>query len=326
MRLLNAQTRKLEEFFDHQIPVYAILSHTWGANELIYDDITGPTPLPPNVKIDGCCEKALSQKIDYVWIDTLCINKSSSAELSEAINSMFQWYRSASICYAYLSDVSGVPRPELGQNDYQYLSRKGPTSFSASRWFTRSWTLQELLAPEKVQFYDQKWNMIGEKEKSSNHPHLGSGRHFIDDGRGWVKIDRPSLFYLALSRITGIPILVLSGDAELEEVCVAERMSWAADRQTTRKEDIAYSLMGIFGVNMAMLYGEGDRAFIRLQEEIIQRSDDDSIFAWGLGSTNHMSRPSSQLLAFSPTDFKATLSCPLLEKSPSKSEPNRTET
>ncbi|KAK0746756.1 heterokaryon incompatibility protein-domain-containing protein [Schizothecium vesticola] len=255
MRLLNARTKTLEEFFDDNIPRYAILSHTWGPNEPTYRDFAAPGNRDANVKIDGCCERALLDGYEYVWIDTICIDKSSSAELSEAINSMYTWYESAGVCYAYLSDVSSdhdTPVAQLAHPD---------TDFRRSKWFTRGWTLQELIAPRKVVFYNFRWLRIMEKRTRGN----------------WHSV---------LEKITGIPCEVLDGSASLTKITVAARMTWAANRRTTRKEDIAYCLLGIFKINMSMLYGEGDRAFTRLQEEIIRTSDDESIFAWGFKNGN----------------------------------------
>jgi hypothetical protein len=167
--------------------------------------------------------------------NSCCIDKTSTAELSEAINSMFRWYREARVCYAYLADVQEA------------------TQLADSRWFTRGWTLQELVAPSTVWFYTVDWQYLGSK---------------VD-------------LQLELQRVTGIDTGVLT-DGVLEKVSIAGRMSWAAKRQTTRIEDRAYSLMGIFDVNMPLLYGEGKKAFVRLQEEIMKTSDDQSLFAWGM--------------------------------------------
>jgi hypothetical protein len=173
-------------------------------------------------------------RVSKITVFSCCIDKTSSAELSEAINSMFRWYRAATICYAYLSDVDELP----------FLNR--------SKWFTRGWTLHELLAPEDVLFYSSNWTLLGSKLKSSDE----------------------------LSRITNINTDVLT-TGRFHHINIAVRLSWAAKRQTTRVEDMAYCLMGIVGVNMPLLYGEGKRSFIRLQEEILKVSDDYSIFGWG---------------------------------------------
>jgi hypothetical protein len=297
MHLLNVNTLRLETFFGAQIPEYAILSHTWGAHEVTFADIQniqGPTTQTLRLagfdKIRKTCVQAKADNYQYVWIDTCCIDKSSSAELTEAINSMFQWYKSSEVCYAYLSDVSTAEMRE---------------TFPRSRWFSRGWTLQELLAPGHVIFYDGEWHALGTK----------------DDHATWI------------ADITGIDVHILINHGisgifsknSLGEFCVAKRMSWASHRETTRMEDMAYRLLGLFGVNMPLLYGEGDRAFIRLQEEIIKSYDDDSILAWGLDTETWNSSGSvpeslglwmrinpflPNILASSPKDFK---NCRILE-------------
>lgn len=246
MRLLYASTITLRSFPPKSIPPYAILSHTWGAEE---DEVTlqelgklSAFEKPGYSKIEGACKHALKDGLDYIWIDTCCIDKTSSSELSEAINSMFRWYEDARICYAYLSDLS--VRDITSKGDFR-------KNFRACKWFTRGWTLQELLAPPLVGFYTREWHVLGSKTTLSAH----------------------------ISSITRIDINALNG-TRLSSYTIAQRMSWASKRVTTRPEDVAYCLLGIFGINMPLLYGEGDKAFLRLQEEIIKTSDDHSIFAW----------------------------------------------
>src|SRR2546421_7751149 len=204
MRLLNTTKRKLEEFETEKIPVYAILSHTWGENEVTLQDIKGGEAEKKKgyEKIRNTCSMAAADGFHYVWIDTCCIDKTSSAELSEAINSMYRWYHESGVCYAYLADV-----PPNAVDD----------EFTKSRWFTRGWTLQELIAPSTVIFLDQKWQKMGTK----------SSRQRI------------------ISDITGIPTNILLG-RDLERASVAQKLSWASKRETTRVEDTAYCLMGIF--------------------------------------------------------------------------------
>ena len=272
MRLLNAKTKKLEEFFDKTIPKYAILSHTWGENEVTFRDFDGFLSPRKSIKIEGCCAQALKDRLDYVWIDTCCIDKSSSAELSEAINSMFAWYEKAEVCYVYLADVRSdevVPEDKL-------------SDFRKSRWFTRGWTLQELLAPKFLMFYNTSWKALG---------CLARGR-----GNG-------STMAFYLSDITGIPEVYVSGSMELDTATVAMKMSWASRRETTRVEDFAYCLLGIFDVAMPMLYGEGTKAFIRLQEEIMKKDDDHTIFAWGYASTSGVLKGLAAYFARSPAAF-----------------------
>ncbi|EOD44061.1 putative het domain-containing protein [Neofusicoccum parvum UCRNP2] len=242
MRLLNTQTRKLASFSDLSIPPYAILSHRWQDEEAVFEDFHDepPTLKAGYRKIELACKQAAQDGLEYVWIDTCCIDKSSSAELSESINSMYAWYRKADVCYAYLADV-----PD--QTD-AYKNR----AFADSDWFTRGWTLQELIAPMNMVFYS----------------------------RGWVELGHKVGLRKQLSRITGIDVGVLAGIEDPQTLSVAKRMSWAARRATSRVEDIAYCLMGLFDVNMPMIYGEGEKAFIRLQEEIMKDSDDESLFAW----------------------------------------------
>ena len=241
MLLLNATARpfSVREFFAESTPPYAILSHTWGDGEVLFRDIqNGTCESKAGIgKVLGCCAMAASHGFEWVWIDTCCIDKSSSAELTEAINSMFQWYRKAEVCYVFLSDL-----------------HPGDTTrgMRQCRWFGRGWTLQELVAPRRVEFFDVDWNYLGSRKELSD--------------------------LLGLS--TGIPVPLLLGLKELSTYSVARRMSWAAQRKTTRVEDLAYCLLGIFGVNMPLLYGEGSKAFLRLQEEIIRRNNDMTIFAW----------------------------------------------
>ena len=154
MWLLNSKTLLLEDFIGGQIPPYAILSHRWQDEEVLFQDIQtgqGFTKLG-YMKIKGCCVQAQQDGIEYVWIDTCCIDKTSSAELSESINSMYRWYQNAFICYVYLYDVG------------DYTSGLGDERFSQSAWFTRVWTLQELIAPEKLIFYNHAWVAIGTNE------------------------------------------------------------------------------------------------------------------------------------------------------------------
>jgi hypothetical protein len=262
MRLLNTTKRELEEFGGNEIPLYAILSHTWGESEITFQDIEGDDAEEKvgYEKVRETCSRAAADGFDYVWIDTCCIDKTSSAALSEAINSMYRWYQESGVCYAYLADVP--------PNAVDHRTGAIGPEFSKSRWFTRGWTLQELIAPSTVIILDQKWQEIGTK----------------------LSLQR------VISEITGIPTNILLG-GDLEDASIAQRMSWASKRKTTRIEDLAYCLMGIFGINMPLLYGEGERAFTRLQEEIMKVSDDHSLFAW------KSSEKYGGLLATSPAAF-----------------------
>lgn len=268
MRLINCKTLKVEEFGPGIIPPYAILSHTWGDYEPTLAEwrsmVTrrSKSSKPGFAKIFATCKQARRNNHSHVWIDTVCIDKTSSAELSEAINSMFAWYKNAVDCYVYLSDI-----PSQSPNGIHVLDLMG-----SSRWFSRGWTLQELIAPDRVVFYSQSWTRLGSKKELSS----------------------------LLSSVTGIDQLCIRNERVLREYSIAQRMSWAADRVTTRPEDIAYCLLGLFGINMPLLYGEGEKAFIRLQEEILRQSDDHSILAFDtLSSTN-------SLLANHPNHFRDT--------------------
>ena len=274
MRLLHTKTLELSAFLENATPAYAILSHTWENEEVSFQDMQGPNEKKKAgyAKIQKCCEQAARDGYEYVWIDTCCIDKSSSAELSEAINSMYVWYKNAETCYAYLADLD-ISKDSLGR-----LS-EAPESFKKSRWFTRGWTLQELIAPAKLEFFDKYWSPFG------------------------TKADRHSV----LSEITGIDELTLNGRRELRDVSIAKKMSWASKRVTTRVEDIAYCLIGIFGINLPLLYGEGERAFTRLQEEIMRSSDDQSLFAWGLTDQEYKVLHASDEKILCVSDYKKRL-------------------
>ncbi|KAF1833229.1 hypothetical protein BDW02DRAFT_640187 [Decorospora gaudefroyi] len=195
------------ESLGSEIPPYAILSHRWRVEEVVYADM-GYT------KIEMVCRIALQEGFSYVWTDNCCIDKTSSAELSEAINSVYRYYADSGWCIAYLDDTDCNPHdlPAFWPTSfYGYTYPRIPNPLMCATWFTRGWTLQELIAPKDI----------------------------------------------------------------------SEKMSWAARRTTIRPEDEAYSLMGLFGVNMGTLYGEGrSSAFRRLQLEIMQTTTDHSLFAW----------------------------------------------
>lgn len=253
MRLLHVHSRQVEDFIGAQVPRYAILSHTWGAEEVLLQDLADPEHRSKKgyAKIEGSCQQAIRDGFDYVWVDTCCIDKSSSAELSEAINSMFEWYKRGQICYVYLVDVP------TGDDPYAENS-----PFRRSRWFTRGWTLQELIAPRNVVFFDTHWDPI-----------FGpAGFH------GDVLSQRRA--YL-LSEITGIDPWSLVGDDRHGKVPICLKLAWAAKRKTTRIEDMAYCMLGLLEINMPLLYGEGPKAFIRLQEEVLKSTQDLSVLAWG---------------------------------------------
>ncbi|EAA28882.2 HET-domain-containing protein [Neurospora crassa] len=359
MRLINTTTLSLTSFLlpVSLLPPYAILSHTWSPSpddEVTFQEFIS---LPSHelekkkekgyAKIKQTCHRAKKSGIEWAWVDTCCIDKSSSAELTEAINSMWGWYRGATVCFAVLEDLEPVPKGVgqehghdgqgqghgqkrngngQGQNGngtggkgwkekeggsnvgssrsnvsaattgsgtgtgtgsatsshsqagrMDHLSHDEKVSrFKSCRWFTRGWTLQELIAPSRMGFYNSKWEFVGEK---STLKHV-------------------------LAEITQINESVLENSALLPTTPVAQRMSWASSRVTTRPEDMAYCLLGIFDVQIPLLYGEGEKAFIRLQEEIVKETNDFSLFAWKTDNKSGMQHQKHWgILAPSPKEF-----------------------
>ena len=261
MRLLNTRTGEFQLVEDPRQEHYAILSHVWAkpgdpgvyVEEQTFQEILqvqkleasrrkNTLPSKFSDKLRRFCEAALKDGFELGWVDTCCIDKTSSSELSEAINSMYSWYGYSGACYAFLRDV-----------DSPTLDPKWRAAFTESKWFRRGWTLQELIAPRIVIFVSNGWEMLGSKHSLA----------------------------ACISSVTNIDIKVLTFEAPLEEIPIARRMAWAQSRETSRLEDEAYCLMGIFGVGMQTNYGEGRYAFIRLQEAILLQSPDQTIFAWG---------------------------------------------
>ena len=257
MRLLDTRTGRFVWVEDPRREHYAVLSHVWAKPgnleypEQTYQDLLefqkedrpeGTLPSKLSDKLRRFCEAALKDGFELGWADTCCIDKTSSSELSEAINSMYSWYGYSGACYAFLADVESPS-----------VDSKWRAAFAGSQWFRRGWTLQELIAPHIVIFVSRGWEVLGSK-------HSLAAR---------------------ISSVTNIDIKVLTLETSLEEIPIARRMEWMQCRETTRLEDEAYCLMGIFGVNMQTNYGEGRYAFIRLQENILLQSPDQTIFAWG---------------------------------------------
>lgn len=309
MWLIDTSSLQLKEFQTCPIEQYAILSHRWQEREVTFEEFRVqssnlPTSRPAGrqqqqglQKVRQFCLQTRVRGLKYAWVDTCCIDKRSSAELTESINSMFKWYANAKECYVYMSDVDlnntealSVPEPVIDsltdllkafpatQKPIQRPDIKPklhrsrlPEDFDRSSWFRRGWTLQELIAPSHALFFDTHWTYMGDKRNLA----------------------------CRISQATGIDEDLLLAKRALAEYSVAQRMSWAAHRMTTRPEDIAYCLLGIFDVNMPLLYGEGKKAFLRLQEAIIQSSDDESIFAW----TGIQPGSSGGLLAPEPQAF-----------------------
>jgi len=269
---------KVLEFGDDEVAEYAILSHRWIGQEVDYNEIVKLAKVGEEErseirqrdgyrKILQSCEQAKKDGYKWLWVDTCCIDKRSSAELSEAINSMYRWYKNSRICYVYFHDVPDPSFP-TARNNVRYPKSKG-----WPEWFSRGWTLQEMIAPRDLQFFNRDWHPISDKRTLSG----------------------------ILENITRVPQHILKEGLSSNRPCVAQIMSWAADRTTTRVEDKAYSLMGLLDVNMPMLYGEGKKAFRRLQLEIMRTSDDQSIFAWGC---NGMEVRAASILADDPSFFR----------------------
>jgi tetratricopeptide (TPR) repeat protein len=236
----------LTDFRGKTIPPYAILSHRWSDSEILIEDISSGTYKEKEEgyrKLQFCAKQAAQDELQYFWIDTCCIDRWNNNERSKAINSMFQWYKDATRCYVFLSDVSVSTETELVQrSDWD-------ASLRASAWFTRGWTLQELIAPVSVEFFSREGHPIGDKASLDQLVH----------------------------DITGIPLAALR-NCPLDQFTTSERERWAKSRKTTEEEDIVYCLLGILGVSMTTAYGEGqESARSRLQAELEGASDAPSI-------------------------------------------------
>jgi hypothetical protein len=288
MRCLNTTSYELQ-FGDHEYfksRGYAILSHRWVGAEITFDQIqtysyelrkAGEKQVSSFQlsKVRGACATARQLGFAWLWIDNCCINKASATEESESINSMFKWYRDAQVCITYLSDVRldappGPPNYEAtisfskSENVHAMRDEKEvPGIFKSingqsSEWFSRGWTLQELLAPREMRFYDSTWNYMGTKTSLAHE----------------------------IERVTGIEVQYLTGARHFRKACIATKMSWQAGRNTARIEDIAYSMLGLFNIMMIPQYGEGQRAFMRLQHEVQSMQPDESLFAWKMPNSS----------------------------------------
>lgn len=254
----DAYTFSLIECQAHNLPPYAILSHRWGADEVTLrdiEDVTVDKKAGGHKKLQFCAVQAARDGLLYFWVDTCCIDKTSSAELSEAINSMYKWYEQATKCYVYLPDVSA--------------RREWEATFQQSEWFERGWTLQELIAPHVVEFFSVEGQKLGDKESLLKH----------------------------LQQITGISIEALQGKSP-SKISEQERFSWTVGRRTTVDEDVVYCLLGIFGVHMPLIYGEGQqkaRARLRREIQLQTRSEEVREVADWYSNTDFAEQQSDQL-------------------------------
>lgn len=300
MRLLNTTTKSLRDFPQGEIPAYAILSHTWGDNEVLPSDVASGLSVGKESywrKIDGACKQATADGLGWLWVDTLCLQVDDIPELDLAVNSAFRRCRDASVCYAYLCDVpSSKARGSSGEgkekgdddDDAREEETEDPelpgSAFRRSRWFSRGWTLLEMLTPREVRYYSSSWGYLG----SSGTP--------LD---------------VVAREAAGIigPRLSESREELLQSASVANVMSWASGRRTTRPEDRAYSLLGMLKVSMPIRYGDGgEEAFLMLQRRIIERGDDHSVLAWGYrgedcSAGEDEASSCGGALARSPSDF-----------------------
>ncbi|KAF8554893.1 hypothetical protein OG21DRAFT_1522170 [Imleria badia] len=228
---------------------YAIFSHRWSQQEATFEMVqkAGLAGLGSDApqgykKLENFCAMAVAHDCWLAWADTACIDKRSSAELEQSIRSMFSWYRNSAVCIIYLAESSGMG------------------DFKDEPWFTRGWTLQELLAPAQIKFYTKDWTPI---KSMTDCPNDKDNDEMLQAISGATGIKAHDLRYFSPGLLN-----------------VREKMVWASKRQTTLEEDVAYSLLGIFDISMPITYGEGKRAFRRLMEVIVQDCREWQIFAW----------------------------------------------
>lgn len=288
-RLVNASTHALESFTSEG-PPYAILSHVWGSEEVCLQDwqLGVKQDSEGHQKVLGTCELALQDGIDYVWVDTCCIDKTNHFELSQAINSMCAWYRDAEVCYVLLSDLDvqveersaqqanhGCTQedqdPDADSGTHRMSSAEEAT-FVDSRYFKRGWTLQEMLAAKVVQFF------------AADGTYLGNLRNLAN----------------VVWAATGIDTLLLNGMKSLDDCSIPEKVSWAAGRSTTKVGDRAYSLLRLLEVSMDLCYGDGIQEFVRLQKEILEQAQGIQVLAWDRTAKSKR----KMLLADRPDDFR----------------------
>ncbi|KAK5740102.1 hypothetical protein LTR17_004814 [Elasticomyces elasticus] len=261
LRLIDVRTLRLKRVRD-KAPPYAILSHTWGEDEISLQEWESGDPAVTlkegYLKVVDACKQAERDGFDWLWADSVCIDKTNNSELAESIQCMYAWYQNAEVSYALLSDVDGTcavasdgERAELGACSSDFNSQR-IQQFRRSRWFQRGWTLQELIAPRRIVFYSKDWTIFD---------------------------DLPGLLP-TVSEITNIPETVLRHEKKLGDCTFAQRLSWASGRETKRIEDQAYSLLGILDVVMPPHYGEGSKAFLRLQKVLLSEEGGMTVLAW----------------------------------------------
>ncbi|KAK5703700.1 hypothetical protein LTR97_002713 [Elasticomyces elasticus] len=297
MRLINIDTLESAEFYDDLIPAYAILSHRWTTDELTYADFrkgrrkesigyekvlrlqevtqrynawlqhgsSEAVVAEVRLKTEGAHKvKTLAeQPVRYMWLDTCCIDKRSSAELSEAINAMYSYYRNAQICFAHLADVHAA------EIDGDHVPPAVERMMQESAWFSRGWTLQEMIAPGRILFCDDEWTFFAHKCRDM---------WLYEQKRQCNELPTTCHVNKILAEVTGVAPAVI--DSERSGSSALEIFGWASRRTTSRVEDMAYCLLGLLGINMPLLYGEGPLAFRRLQEQIIINTSDESFFAF----------------------------------------------
>ncbi|KAG1875820.1 hypothetical protein F4604DRAFT_1581727, partial [Suillus subluteus] len=240
---------------------YAVLSHRWlpDNQEPLYHQVSKePKEVadgPGWKKLERFCHTAkVVHNCEFAWSDTCCIDKPSSSELEESIRSMFRWYRNSHVCIAFLSETADLAALQL-----QETGKSGEKAVDA--WFERGWTLQELIAPLQIKFYGANWKPL--IQGSTNDRNNRDSKVIMEKISTLTDIHMDDLesFTPGIDR-------------------VPEKMLWASRRRTTRIEDRAYSLVGIFDISIMIVYGEGKRAFFRLIEEVIKRYDKWDVFLW----------------------------------------------
>jgi GTPase SAR1 family protein len=268
----------LTDFSGKTIPPYAILLHRWEDSEILFEDVGSEAYKQKNgyQKLKFCAKQAALDKLQYFWIDTCCIDRWNLRERSRAINSMFHWYQNATRCYVYLSDVSVSIASETNwQNNWA-------ARFRASQWFTRGWTLQELIAPSSVEFFSREGQRLGDKTSLEQLVH----------------------------EITSIPLPALQ-NYPLNHFTVPERMQWSKNRETTEEEDNVYCLLGILDVSMPTSYGEGrEKELRRLQFEVEEASSALSIIPYSrndqfVGRESHLADIETKLFSEEQTTMLA---------------------